>query len=103
MILKNFLSSLNTINIQVAVKDSDNELICKIYASSSSALSDDLAQRTIHSWSIVRANYIVIVLDEIEDDSPEQTNQDENSNENSNENFNENPNENSNEEENTES
>lgn len=82
MTIKNFLSSLNTINIQVSIKNSDGELICKIFASGSSALSDELAERTINTWSIVRANYLVIVLDEIEDDSSSQTNQDENSNEN---------------------
>ena len=97
MKLKDFLSSLNTINVQVSIKDSNNELICKIYADSSSVLNNDIAEKTVLSWSIITSKYITVILDTVQDEEP-QENQEENT-ENTNENSNENTNENSNENE----
>ena len=64
MNLSNFLSTLKTANVNVLVKDSEDNEICKITASSVSALADDLESRTINRWYINGATSITVILND---------------------------------------
>lgn len=64
MTLTEFLQSLKTLNVTALVKDLRDVEICKISASSVTALADDLETRTINRWLINGATSITIVLND---------------------------------------
>ena len=64
MTLTAFLSTLKTANVNVLVKDSEDNEICKITASSIAALADDLEARTINRWYLNGATSLTVVLND---------------------------------------
>ena len=64
MNLNQFLSTLKTANVNVVVKDSEDNEICKITASSITALDDALEQRKINRWYINGATSITVFLND---------------------------------------
>ena len=64
MTLTAFLSTLKTPNVNVLVKDSEDNEICKITASSVAALADDLESRSVNRWYINGASSLTVVLNE---------------------------------------
>lgn len=64
--LNDFLMPLATLNIQVVVKDLQQENICKIYADCVSSLDESLATRTVNRWDIVRNNLLYVYLNDSE-------------------------------------
>ena len=64
MTLTEFLQSLKTLNVTALVKDLRDVEVCKISASSVTALADDLETRTINRWLINGATSITIVLND---------------------------------------
>ena len=65
MTLTQFLSTLKTANVNVLVKDSEDNEVCKISAASVSALADDLESRSINRWYFNGATSITVVLNDI--------------------------------------
>ena len=65
MTLTQFLSTLKTANVNVLVKDFEDNEVCKITASSVSALADDLESRIINRWYLNGATSITVVLNDI--------------------------------------
>ena len=63
MTLKDFLSSLGTLNVQVIIRESDGTDICKVYADSSASLDNTLKEKNIEHWSIVRTTLLVVNLE----------------------------------------
>ncbi len=64
--LNDFLMPLATLNIQVVVKDLQQENICKIYADCVSSLDESLVTRTVNRWDIVRNNLLYVYLNDSE-------------------------------------
>ena len=64
MTLTQFLSTLKTPNVNVLVKDSEDNEVCKITAASVAALADDLEARKIQRWYLNGATSITIVLND---------------------------------------
>ena len=64
MTLTEFLSALKTANVQVTVKDLQDNEICKITAASVGALADDLEARSINRWNINGATSITVILND---------------------------------------
>ena len=65
MNLAQFLSTLKTANVNVLVKDSEDNEVCKITASSVFALDDSIESRSINRWYINGATSITVVLNDI--------------------------------------
>lgn len=66
MKLSDFLSALKSDNVQVVVLDLQGTEVCKIYASSYTALDQDIKDRTVNRWTIKSATSIEIVLNDAE-------------------------------------
>lgn len=66
MKLSDFLSALKSDNVQVVVLDLQGTEVCKIYASSYTALDQDIKDRTVNRWTIKTATVIEIVLNDAE-------------------------------------
>lgn len=66
MKLSVFLSALKSENVQVVVLDLQGTEVCKIYASSYTALDQDIKDRTVNRWTIKTATVIEIVLNDPE-------------------------------------
>ena len=64
MTLTSFLSTLKTPNVNVLVKDSEDNEVCKITAASVSALDSELENSKVNRWYINGATSITIVLNE---------------------------------------
>lgn len=64
MKLSDILSTLKTANVQVVVTNLQGAEVCKIYASSYSALDSSISDRTVNRWNIQAATLIDIVLDD---------------------------------------
>ena len=62
MTLAAFLSTLKTPNVNVLVKDSEDNEVCKITAASVAALADDLEQRSINRWYLNGATSLTVVF-----------------------------------------
>lgn len=62
MVLKDFLTTLNTPNVQVVIKDTDLNVICKIHADAISKVNDTLANEEIVKWNISRNNLVVVYI-----------------------------------------
>ena len=62
MTIKDFLSGLKTLGVQVIIKDSEGTMVAKIYAASVEKLEDTLANKEMEYWSIVRSTLITINL-----------------------------------------
>ena len=54
MKLSDFLASLKSPNVQVVVTDLQDVEICKIFATSYTALDESVSERTINRWTINR-------------------------------------------------
>ena len=65
--LSDFLNPLKSTNIQIVVKDLEQENICKIYADTVSSLDTDLIKRTVSSWDIIRNNLLYVYLNDSEE------------------------------------
>lgn len=63
MTVKDFLSSLGTLNVQVIIKDSEGTMICKIFSTAVDSLEESLLNEKITHWSIVRTTLIVVNLE----------------------------------------
>lgn len=66
MTLKELLSTLNGVDIKVMIKDMDLNNICKINASAINQLNNELADRNVEKWSILRNNFISVYLENLE-------------------------------------
>ena len=64
MNLTQFLSTLKTAKVNVVVKDSEDNEVCVIQASSVTALADDLESRMINRWYINGATSLTVYLNE---------------------------------------
>lgn len=64
MKLSDFLASLKSPNVQVVVTDLQDVEICKIFATSYTALDESVSERTINRWTINSATNIGIVLND---------------------------------------
>ena len=64
MTLTSFLSTLKTPNVNVSVKDSEDNEICKITAASVAALDNEIEQRKIGRWYINGATSITVILND---------------------------------------
>ena len=64
MKLSDFLAVLKSPNIQVVVTDLQDTEICKIFASSYTALDESVSERTINRWTIKSATLLEIVLND---------------------------------------
>ena len=64
MTLNSFLIALETPNVKVVVKDSQEKDICKITAESVTALDDTIEQRSINRWYINGATSITVFLND---------------------------------------
>lgn len=64
MKLSDFLAALKSPNVQVVVTDLQDVEICKIYATSYTALDESVADRTVNRWTINSATNIGIVLND---------------------------------------
>ena len=65
MTLTQFLSTLKTANVNVLVKDSEDNEICKITASSVFALDNSIESRSINRWYINGATSITVILNDV--------------------------------------
>lgn len=65
MNLTQFLSTLKTANVNVLVKDSEDNEVCKITASSVFALDNAIESRSINRWYINGATSITVVLNDM--------------------------------------
>lgn len=61
--LKDFLLPLKTRDMQVVVKDTDLNIICKMYADTIDSLDSTVTERTVNSWDIIRNNLLTVFLD----------------------------------------
>ena len=66
--LSDFLTPLKTGNVQIVIKNLEQEDICKIYADSVSSLDSKLTARTVNRWDIIRNNLIYLYLNNPEVD-----------------------------------
>ena len=64
MNLNQFLSTLKTAKVNVVVKDSEDNEICVIQASSVSALDNVLENRTINRWYLNGATSLTVFLND---------------------------------------
>lgn len=64
MKLSDFLSALKSPNVQVVVTDLQDTEICKIFASSYTALDETVSERTVNRWTIKSATLLEIVLND---------------------------------------
>ena len=64
MKLSDFLAALKSPNVQVVVTDLQDVEICKIYATSYTALDESVSDRTVNRWTINSATNIGIVLND---------------------------------------
>lgn len=64
MKLSDFLAALKSPNVQVVVTDLQDIEICKIFATSYTALDESVSERTINRWTINSATNIGIVLND---------------------------------------
>ena len=64
MKLRDFLSTLKTANVSVIVKDLQDSQVCKVDASSYSALDETVIERTINRWYLNGATSISVVLND---------------------------------------
>ena len=64
MKLSDFLAALKSSNVQVVVTDLQDTEICKIFASSYTALDETVSERTVNRWTINSATNIGIVLND---------------------------------------
>lgn len=64
MKLSDFLAALKSPNVQVVVTDLQDTEICKIFASSYTALDESVSERTVNRWTIKSATLIEIVLND---------------------------------------
>jgi len=64
MKLSDFLAALKSPNVQVVVTDLQDVEICKIFATSYTALDESVSERTINRWTINSATNIGIVLND---------------------------------------
>ena len=64
MTLTAFLSTLKTPNVNVLVKDSEDNEVCKITAASVSALDAELENRGVNRWYINGATSLTVVLND---------------------------------------
>ncbi|WP_406543900.1 hypothetical protein [Pseudobutyrivibrio sp.] len=64
MTLSEFLAALKSPNVQVVVTDLQDVEICKIFASSYTALDESVSERTINRWTIKSATLLEIVLND---------------------------------------
>lgn len=64
MKLSDFLAALKSPNVQVVVTDLQDTEICKIFASSYTALDETVSERTVNRWTIKSATNIEIVLND---------------------------------------
>jgi len=64
MKLSDFLAALKSPNVQVVVTDLQDTEICKIFASSYTALDESVSERTVNRWTIKSATNIEIVLND---------------------------------------
>lgn len=65
--LNDFLTPLKTMNVQIVIKDLEEEVICKIYADTVLALDEKLSARTVNRWDIVRNNLLIVYLNDAEE------------------------------------
>lgn len=65
--LADFLTPLKTLNVQIVVKDLEQENICKIYADTITSLDENLSARTVNRWDIVRNNLLNVYLNDAEE------------------------------------
>lgn len=64
MKLSVFLAALKSPNVQVVVTDLQDTEICKIFASSYTALDETVSERTVNRWTIKTATLLEIVLND---------------------------------------
>lgn len=64
MKLSDFLAALKSPNVQVVVTDLQDTEICKIFASSYTALDETVSERTVNRWTIKSATLLEIVLND---------------------------------------
>lgn len=64
MKLSVFLAALKSPNVQVVVTDLQDTEICKIFASSYTALDESVSERTVNRWTIKSATLLEIVLND---------------------------------------
>lgn len=64
MKLSEFLAALKSPNVQVVVTDLQDTEICKIFASSYTALDETVSERTVNRWTIKSATLLEIVLND---------------------------------------
>lgn len=64
MKLSDFLAALKSPNVQVVVTDLQDTEICKIFASSYTALDESVSERTVNRWTIKTATLLEIVLND---------------------------------------
>lgn len=64
MKLREFLATLKTNNVSVIVKDLQDTQICKVDASSYSALDEAVIDRTINRWYLNGASSLSVVLND---------------------------------------
>lgn len=64
MKLSDFLAVLKSPNVQVIVTDLQDAEVCRIFASSYTALDETVSDRTINRWTINSATNIAIVLND---------------------------------------
>lgn len=67
MTVKDLLSSLGTLNVQVVIKDSEGTMLCKTFANSFASLEESLQTKNVEKWSITKTTLIVIRLKSEED------------------------------------
>ena len=64
MKLRDFLATLKTNNVSVIVKDLQDTQICKVDASSYSALDETVIDRSINRWYLNGASSLSVVLND---------------------------------------
>lgn len=64
MKLSDFLAVLKSPNVQVVVTDLQDAEVCKIFASSYTALDESVSERTVNRWTIKSATLLEIVLND---------------------------------------
>lgn len=62
MTLKQFLETLKSDNVLVNVSDRSGNDVCRIYASSFSALDNTIEARTVDRWTINSSTQVSVVL-----------------------------------------
>lgn len=65
--LIDFLSPLKTLNVQVVIKDLEQENICKIYSDTITTLDSKISSRTVNRWDIIRNNLLYVYLNDEEE------------------------------------